>query len=208
MCRKEDYQFENNYRMSKANIPTLYRNKRLSDFKISDEQYGEQQSQIKEEIQNFIINYESEKEKHKGFIFYGSCGTGKTYLSTIVCNELIHRYDNDVYYTEFYKEINKIKDLFGDSGQKVNDRWELFCNKEFLVIDEIDIGGYNKSEWYSQMLFDLINSRINRNKQTILITNLSDSQLRNTLGSYSHKILDRLKLYKKLSFNFKSQRDL
>ena len=114
---------------------------------------------------------------HKGenLIFYGSTGTGKTMLSTLVgisaCNEDIP--------VKFYRTAGLIN-LFAESKAKGN----LTALKkklnaaQILILDEFGYVPYDRTG--AQLLFDYL-SEIHEQKSVILNTNLEFSQWVNVL---------------------------
>ncbi|HRG48537.1 MAG TPA: ATP-binding protein [Leptospiraceae bacterium] len=119
------------------------------------------------------------KDKPKqGMYLSGGTGSGKTLLACIILNELIFRYGVKCRYAKISKDfLNALKDTYQkDSeyhGQERSIEME-FADIDVLVID--DFGVQKDSDWVNSKLYDLIDSRYEKEKITLLTSNspLSD----------------------------------
>jgi DNA replication protein DnaC len=119
-----------------------------------------------------IKEYPKNKNTY-GLYLYGRTGTGKTLLSCIILNEMIRLYQIPVKYAKISRDIlGKIRDTFNPQseyygeGRKIE---EELANIEILVID--DFGVQKDSPWVNNVLYDLIDSRYEKNLLTILTSN-------------------------------------
>lgn len=108
-----------------------------------------------------------------GLYLYGGTGSGKTLLSCIILNELIRLYQIQVKYAKISRDIlGKIRDTFNPQseyfgeGRKIE---EELANVPVLVID--DFGVQKETPWVNNVLYDLIDSRYEKNLLTILTSN-------------------------------------
>lgn len=108
-----------------------------------------------------------------GLYLYGNTGSGKTLLSCIILNELIRLYQVPVKYAKISRDIlGKIRDTFNPQseyfgeGRKIE---EELANIPVLVID--DFGVQKETPWVNNVLYDLIDSRYEKNLLTILTSN-------------------------------------
>jgi DNA replication protein DnaC len=121
-------------------------------------------------------NHETHWKKNlkQGMYLTGNVGSGKTLLACIILNELIFRYNIKCMYAKINKDfLNALKDTYQkDSeshGRERNIEME-FAEVDVLVID--DFGVQKESEWANSKLYDLIDGRYEREKITLLTSNL------------------------------------
>tara|TARA_B100001939_G_scaffold348124_1_gene372920 strand:+ start:38638 stop:39552 length:915 start_codon:yes stop_codon:yes gene_type:complete len=109
----------------------------------------------------------------QGLYLYGSTGTGKTHIACTIVNELIRLYQVEAHYAKISRDIlNKIRESFNTSSDSygMGGRIEKeLASYEALVID--DFGVHRESPWVNSTLYDLIDSRYEKNLLTILTSN-------------------------------------
>ncbi len=108
---------------------------------------------------------------------FGGTGLGKTHLSSAVAGVVIEN-GNDVYYTG---AVNMFSDFeqkrFGSSaGFDTNGDISQYFTCDLLIID--DIGTEMANQFTVSCLYNVINTRLNRQKPTILSTNLTQDEFR------------------------------
>lgn len=175
-----------------ANIRDAFRSDAFSGFdlsfyseEISDPDLGITSRQEAERIlakaKNFTENF---KETGENLFFYGSCGTGKTFLCNCIANELISRSVSCVYYPagELFDKI--ASSTFSLEGG--NDTSHLY-DADLLIID--DLGTELTNAFTTGALFSLINERLLNRKSTVISTNLTPEQFAEV---YSERIFSRI----------------
>ncbi len=127
-------------------------------------------------------------EKGKNILFTGSTGVGKTFLTNCIAKALIDRYISVIYFTsqDMFELLSRYK--FGrDSQEEAGDGYRHILDCEMLILD--DLGTEVNNTFVSSQLFYCINERINRQKGTIISTNLSIGMLRD---AYSDRVASRI----------------
>lgn len=121
-------------------------------------------------------------------LFAGATGLGKTHLSTSVAVAVIER-GFDVKYETAQNLVGDFEDKQFRKAYSVGDEdpTERYFDCDLLIID--DLGTEMTNQFTVSCLYNLINSRINRGKATIINTNLSSAELRRR---YSDRITSRL----------------
>ena len=71
------------------------------------ENYQEEENQSLIIAKNFVKDYEKMKKENIGLLFYGSVGSGKTYLACSIANALIEQYQVGVKIRNFAQIINE-----------------------------------------------------------------------------------------------------
>ncbi len=108
---------------------------------------------------------------------FGGTGLGKTHLSSAVAGKVIEK-GHDVYYASALSlfadfEVRR----FGNSASASADgNINRYFDCDLLIID--DLGTEVTNQFTTSCLYDIINSRLNSKKPTIISTNLSQDEFR------------------------------
>ena len=131
---------------------------------------------------SFVRDFSSD---YHNLLFFGTVGTGKTFLSCCIAGELMKQGFSVSYYeaSEFFDMLSK--KVFGKKDAVSEE--ELFPDCDLLVID--DLGSEVHSQFSSSRLFDLLNARFLRRRPMIISTNLN---LRELQERYSNRIFSRI----------------
>ena len=176
----------------------LYSNHKLGDDKVSPRR--NMQSILEFIHGEYLPNF---KDSSTNLLFYGSSGTGKTFLSTCIAKELLDAGFLVVYKTadELLRSLRDIK--FNNDSDLEN----LLINCDLLVID--DLGSEQITDFVSSELFTLINKKILKKKKMLISTNLT---LPLITKRYSERISSRLigdfKLFKFVAEDIRIQLNL
>ena len=144
----------------------------------------------KENYEKMKLNLEKCKEYASSFdknspslIFIGATGLGKTHLSTSVARCVIEKG-----YNVIYESAPKVfKDFNSEQFKDESGLTEKYFDCDLLILD--DLGTEMHTSFTVSALYNLINSRINDGKTTIINTNLSIEELRKT---YNDRITSRI----------------
>ncbi len=124
----------------------------------------------------------------RNLLFTGPTGVGKTFLSNCIARELIDRSVSVIYLVaqDFFEILSRYR--FGkDEDESAGDAYRGILDCDLLILD--DLGTEVNNSFVSSQLFYCINERIEREKGTIISTNLSLSGLRDR---YSDRVTSRL----------------
>lgn len=132
-------------------------------------------------INNFSTGYEN-------LYFYGTVGTGKSFLSICTAGEILNRGHSVLYFTAtgLFDQLSGYVFGTGDRAALEEFRSDLYTC-DLLVID--DLGTEMTNSFVTTNLFGLINERDLNRRATIISTNLSLGELQNR---YSDRILSRI----------------
>lgn len=113
-------------------------------------------------------------EKHS-LVFCGMQGTGKTYLASIIRNEL-DKQGKMVWFSTVRTMLKAVQTGYGDDAEMSDRAVEnALCNAPFLFIDELEI---NKSSGDKiDILEAVINTRMLSKMPTVITTNLSQQKV-------------------------------
>ncbi len=134
---------------------------------------------------NFIKNF---NQDYHNILFYGTVGTGKSFLSGCIAKELI-----DKGYSVIYFSSSGLFDMLArySFDYKEKEALQDFCEDiygcDLLIID--DLGTEITNTFVASQLFSCLNERGLRKKAIIISTNLSLEELRDR---YSDRIFSRI----------------
>ena len=127
-------------------------------------------------------------DTYKNFILMGSTGLGKTHLSTAVAERVIER-GFDVLYVSATSMLGDFeKERFGNENAAAsgNDT-ERYYSCDLLIID--DLGAEVVNKFTQSYLYDVINTRMNNRKCTMINTNLTATEI---MSVYAERIHSRV----------------
>lgn len=133
----------------------------------------------------FVKNF---KKDYRNILFYGTVGTGKSFLSGCIAKELM-----DTGCSVIYFSASGLFDLFArySFDYKEKAAFQDFCEDiyscDLLIID--DLGTEITNTFTASQLFSCLNERCLRKKAVIISTNLSLEEIRDR---YSDRIFSRI----------------
>ena len=157
----------------------------------SIEKYGAKLSprdnikKIRTIAEKFIKNFNDDNTKN--LLFVGTAGTGKTFISGCIANELLKEGHTIIYQTAPLLLDSVFEFKYGSKSQKSKDLYENLYNVDLLIID--DLGTENPSGPKFAELFTIINSRLlNPKTKTIISSNLDLNKISKV---YDDRLLSR-----------------
>lgn len=140
-------------------------NKYNQKIKVADNySYSEYMKNELSEIGEMILNID---KKPFNIIFTGPSGTGKTFLSRCIGNQLLKKNKSIFYIT--------VSDLITNYINNSNDLSYLINNCDLLILD--NFGKENITSFSISLVFEVIDKRLNRKLSTIVATNFSFKEL-------------------------------
>ncbi len=196
-CRDTGYvDREKCHCLRQAEISLLYEQSGLQEmlannnFSLLSYEYhsGEDLSHFEKAVENcknFIKNFDSD---YHNLFFYGTVGTGKSFLSGCVAKELMDQGHSVIYFgaTGLFDLLSSTSFDTKSREERQNTYSDLYqC--DLLIID--DLGTELTNQFTASQLFSLLNERNIGRKATIISTNLS---LRELQDRYSDRIFSRI----------------
>jgi len=136
--------------------------------------------------EDFCSNFHT---SNMNLLFYGGTGLGKTFMCNCIANELLKKEVSVLYQTAFSLfeiiENHKFNKLNESEENRIN--YNMIFDCDLLIID--DLGTEVGNSFTNAELFNIINERMISEKKTIISTNLSLEQLRDT---YTDRITSRI----------------
>lgn len=169
---------------------------RIENFQTLSYEYyeGEDLARFQNAVitcQKFIENFNSD---YHNLFFYGTVGTGKSFLSNCVAKELIESGHSVIYFSAaaLFEMLSKYSfDYRNRDDQK--DRYADLYQCDLLIID--DLGTELTNQFVASQLFSLLNERHMGKKATIISANLSLEELQKR---YSDRIFSRITSHYKI----------
>lgn len=164
-----------------AGIPERYGACSRDDYKVTDV------NQRAVKIADAMISGQFKR----GAFFYGSTGSGKTFLASIIAKEFI-RQGKRVVFRDMPTLLTDIKSTF-DGKSSTRNFLNDICRCDLLVLD--DAGAEKVTEWSVEQLYLIVNRRYNLDKRLIVTANFDMSAFERRLGGdmVARRITSRLK---------------
>lgn len=183
-----------------AMLSFLYEQSNIKDLLLTenfsalsyDYYEGEDLSRFQKAVEtakNFIENFKSD---YHNLFFYGTVGTGKSFLSCCIAKELIEDGHSVIYFSarQLFEVLSKSTFNYKDHAE-LQGIYEDLYECDLLIID--DLGTEMTNTFVTSQLFSCLNERYIRKNSTIISTNLSLEDLNN-------RYLDRI--FSRITSNF------
>ncbi|MQN01935.1 MAG: DNA replication protein DnaC [Lachnospiraceae bacterium] len=132
----------------------------------------------------FVETFDSD---FKNLFFYGTPGSGKTFLSSCIASRLI-KTDHTVIYLSAVRLFDVMADYsFNPRKNRDDYAYSSLFSADLLIID--DLGTEVTNTFTASALFSLLNERLLTEKSTIISTNLT---LNEVSDRYSQRVFSRL----------------
>ena len=142
--------------------------------------------EIKRVATNFCQNIDDPKQKN--LLFVGRAGTGKTFMSSCIAGELVKNGHTVLYQTAPLLMDMLLDAKFSqDKDSEKKEQYKRVFDVDLLIIDDLGTENLNNTKFTE--LFNIINTRLLKNKKTIISTNLSLPEL---AGEYDDRVMSRL----------------
>lgn len=135
--------------------------------------------------QSFVQNF---KQDYQNLFFYGTVGTGKSFLSGCIANELLKQAHSVIYFSaaELFDTLARYS-FDAKAKESLYHFVQDLYSCDLIIID--DLGTEMTTSFVTSQLFSCLNERHLRRKSTIISTNLSLEELRDR---YSDRVFSRI----------------
>lgn len=134
---------------------------------------------------DFVQNF---KQDYRNLFFYGTVGTGKSFLSGCIANELLKAGHSVIYFSSSGLFDTLARYSFdAKAKESLYSFYQDLYGCELLIID--DLGTEVTNAFVTSQLFACLNERHLRKRATLISTNLSLEELRDR---YSDRIFSRI----------------
>ncbi|MCD8250329.1 MAG: ATP-binding protein [Lachnospiraceae bacterium] len=122
----------------------------------------------------------------KNLLFYGSVGTGKTFLSNCIARELLDQGYSVIYFTSF-QFFDLLSRALSTQPEQPRESCDPLLESDLLILD--DMGTELPNTFTVSRLFQILNERALAGRSTIISTNLSLEQFQDI---YSERVFSRI----------------
>jgi len=191
-CRKKEIEAE---RVAEERRQFLQRMEVLRRDGITDPTYlqhtfdqdDNRNPEVSEVCQRYVENWDEMFKNNIGILFYGSVGSGKSFLACCIANALIEKLVS-VSVTNFPRILYKLQGFgFGEERQEFIDKLQRY---KLLVID--DLGVERDTSYSAEQVYNVIDTRYRSGMPLIITTNLSMEDLKNPPSMAHARIYDRV----------------
>lgn len=143
-----------------------------------------QQPKVSDACQRYVECWDKMKANNIGVLFYGSVGTGKSFLASCIGNGLLER-RVPVAATNFPRLLNLLQGTY--EKQALLDRLSIY---KLLIVD--DLGVERDSAYAEEQIFNIIDARSSSELPVIVTTNLTLEELEHPTSMQYARIYDRV----------------
>lgn len=131
---------------------------------------------------NYVEHFDEMYKLGKGLILYGPTGTGKTFLADCIANALMEKGVPVL--------VTSIIALTRGMGEHLPSVLEKMSNARLLVLD--DFGAERFTDFKSEQIFDVIDTRYSSKKPMIITTNYPLSELKKAENIRQQRVNERI----------------
>ena len=143
-----------------------------------------QQPKVSDACQRYVECWDERRANNIGVLFYGSVGTGKSFLASCIGNGLLDR-QVPVAATNFPRLLNLLQGTY--EKQTLLDRLSIY---KLLIVD--DLGVERDSAYAEEQIFNIIDARSNSELPVIVTTNLTLEEMEHPTTMQYARIYDRV----------------
>ena len=133
----------------------------------------------------YVEQWQTIRAENIGLLFWGSVGTGKSFLAGCIANALMEQ-EVPVRMTNFARILNELNGSFSERNEVV----DKLCRYPLLVID--DFGMERGTKYALEQIYSIVDSRYRSRKPLIVTTNLTLDEIRHPQDTPHARIYDRL----------------
>lgn len=133
----------------------------------------------------YVDEWEAMKADNIGYLLWGSCDSGKSYLAGCIANALMEK-EVSVCMTNLSAILNALSASFEGRNEYIS----RLCSFELLIVD--DLGIERNTEYAQEHVYNVIDSRYRSGKPLIATTNLPLEALQNPKDTPHARIYSRV----------------
>lgn len=165
-------------------IPERFASCTLDNYKPA----GKESERALRVCQAYASKWPDRRKQGGGLVMCGKPGTGKNHLALAIARDVIEQHQSSVVFTTALKISREFKSTWSKTATRSEeDVIRYFTRPDLLIIDEVGVQFGSDAE--KMIMFEIINTRYERLKPTILISNLPKEELTQFIGE---RVIDRM----------------
>lgn len=165
-------------------IPARFESCSLENY----EPVNEEAKRALKVCQAYASRWPERLQKGGGLVMCGKPGTGKNHLALAIARHAITEHQSSAVFTTALKIAREYKSTWSKGSSRTEDEViRYFTKPDLLIIDEVGVQFGSDAE--KLIMFEIINTRYERMKPTILISNQTREELAAFIGE---RVLDRM----------------
>lgn len=141
-------------------------------------------AQLSKRAREYVNSFSNNLNHGKGILFYGTVGTGKTFMSACIANALLDL-GYSCHMTTFARISNELQATW-NKQEYIN----RLMRYDLLIID--DLAAERDNEYMNEIVFNVIDERNRCRKPLIVTTNLTGEELKRPADRNKSRIYSRL----------------
>ena len=126
-------------------------------------------------VEEYLANWEENREEGRGLYLCGRVGTGKTHLAVAILNELVRKKRVPSLFVTVPELLDNLRETYNKPGRNLDEWMDAVQNAEFLVLD--DLGSERPTEWVRERIFVIVNHRYREALPTVFTSNIGPEEL-------------------------------
>lgn len=166
------------------NIPARFESCSLENY----EPVNDDAKRALKVCQAYANRWPERLKKGGGLVMCGKPGTGKNHLALAIARHAITEHQSSAVFTTALKIAREYKSTWSKGSTRTEDDViRYFTKPDLLIIDEVGVQFGSDAE--KLIMFEIINTRYERMKPTILISNQTKEELAAFIGE---RVIDRM----------------
>ena len=141
---------------------------------------------VMEKARAYVDHWPEAFKRNIGLLLFGDVGTGKSFAAGCIANALLDQ-DVPVLMTNFPTILSRLSGMFGEDKTAFLDSLGEY---DLLIID--DLGVERNTEYATEQMFSIVDSRYRSGKPLIVTTNLKLDELKHPPDLAHARIYDRI----------------
>ena len=188
-CQREEDEAEERYRAQEQFRYSMARRREdgiscPDGLRFRFDQDDRKAPKVSDACKRYVERWEEMERNNIGILFYGSVGTGKSFLASCIGNGLLARRVT-VAATNFPRLLNLLQGTY--EKQTLLDRLSIY---NLLIMD--DLGVERDSAYAEEQIFNIIDARSSSGLPVIVTTNLTLEELEHPPSMQYARIYDRV----------------